>query len=91
MRASTLVMVGFAVVFGLLAVFVAQSWLNSQAAMRAKVEDPRPTPAVKTVVVAQQPLRYGMELNASMLSEVPWATETLPAFHRLPVADGRSA
>ena len=79
MRASTLVMVGFAVVFGLLAVFVAQSWLNSQAAMRAKVEDPRPTPAVKTVVVAQQSLRYGMELNASMLSEVPWATDTLPA------------
>ena len=40
MRASTLVMVGFAVVFGLLAVFIAQIWLDNQAAMRAKVELP---------------------------------------------------
>ena len=31
MRTSTIVMIAFAVVFGLLAVFVAQSWLNSQA------------------------------------------------------------
>ena len=36
MRSSTIVMIGFAVVFGLLAVFVAQSWLSSQAEMRAK-------------------------------------------------------
>ena len=31
MRASTIVMIGFAVVFGLLAVFIAQAWLNNQA------------------------------------------------------------
>ena len=34
MRASTIVMIGFAVLFGLLAVFIAQQWLNSQAEMR---------------------------------------------------------
>ena len=79
MRASTLVMVGFAVVFGLLAVFVAQSWLNSQAAMRARVEEPKPAQVTRTVVVAQQPLRYGTELAAAMLAEVPWASDTLPA------------
>ena len=79
MRASTLVMVGFAVVFGLLAVFIAQIWLDNQAAMRAKVDDPKPAVAARTVVVAQQPLRYGAELAASMLAEVPWASETLPA------------
>jgi hypothetical protein len=28
-RASTIVMIGFAVVFGLLAVFIAQVWLNN--------------------------------------------------------------
>jgi pilus assembly protein CpaB len=72
-------MVGFAVVFGLLAVFIAQIWLDNQAAMRAKVDDPKPAVAAKTVVVAQQPLRYGTELAASMLAEVPWASETLPA------------
>ena len=36
MRASTIVMIAFAVVFGLLAVFVAQSWLNSAADQRMK-------------------------------------------------------
>ena len=36
MRASTIVMIGFAVVFGLLAVFIAQVWLNNQANMQAK-------------------------------------------------------
>ena len=30
-RASTIVMIAFAVVFGLLAVFIAQAWLNNQA------------------------------------------------------------
>ena len=32
MRTSTIVMIGVAVLFGLLAVFVAQSWLNSELA-----------------------------------------------------------
>ena len=36
MRASTIVMIGFAVIFGLLAVLIAQIWLNNQATMRAK-------------------------------------------------------
>ena len=36
MRSSTVVMIVFAVVFGLIAVFLAQSWLNSQAEMRAR-------------------------------------------------------
>ena len=36
MRASTFVMIGFAVVFGLLAVFIAQIWLNNQASQRVK-------------------------------------------------------
>ena len=29
-------MIGFAVVFGLLAVFIAQVWLNNEASMQAK-------------------------------------------------------
>ena len=36
MRASTLVMIGFAVVFGLLAVFIANMWLNKQAKQQAQ-------------------------------------------------------
>ena len=80
MRASTLVMIGFAVLFGLLAVFIAQAWLNSQAEMRMKsLEANKPTPAAtKTIVVAAKPLRYGMELNAASLREIPWSEESVP-------------
>ena len=50
MRASTTVMIGFAAVFGLLAVFIAQVWLNSKADTRLKniQEQNRPT-ATKTI------------------------------------------
>ena len=79
MRASTIVMIGFAAVFGLLAVFIAQAWLNNQADMRAKnfETDKRPV-AAQTVVVAKQALRFGTELNASMLHELPWPADALP-------------
>ena len=72
-------MIGFAVVFGLLAVFIAQVWLNNQANMRAKNIEPAKTVASQTVVVAKQPLRFGTELNASMLQEVPWPSDALPS------------
>jgi pilus assembly protein CpaB len=73
-------MIGFAVLFGLLAVFIAQAWLNSQAEMRMKsLEANKPTPAAtKTIVVAAKPLRYGMELNAASLREIPWSEEAVP-------------
>ena len=58
-------MIGFAVVFGLLAVFIAQAWLNNQASMQAKNFEANKKPvATQTVVVAKQPLRFGTELNA---------------------------
>ena len=79
MRASTIVMIGFAVVFGLLAVFIAQVWLKNQASMQAKNMRRGPALATQTLVVAKQPLRFGTELNASMLEEVPWPSQSLPA------------
>ena len=73
-------MIGFAVVFGLLAVFIAQVWLNNKANVRAKNLDANKTQvAAQTVVVAKQPLRFGTELNASMLQEVPWPSNALPS------------
>jgi pilus assembly protein CpaB len=73
-------MIGFAVVFGLLAVFIAQVWLNNQANVRAKNLDANKTQvAAQTVVVAKQPLRFGTELNASTLQEVPWPSNALPS------------
>src|ERR1700730_9629555 len=80
-RASTLVMIGFAVLFGLLAVFVAQSWLTSAADARLKsLEAQQKHPAAtQTIVVAGKPLRYDTELNASLLREIPWSEDSLPA------------
>jgi pilus assembly protein CpaB len=80
-RASTLVMIGFAVLFGLLAVFVAQAWLNSQADARMKsLEAQQKHPqAMKTIVVASKPLRFGNELAAPVMNEIPWSEDSLPA------------
>jgi pilus assembly protein CpaB len=78
-RASTIVMIGFAVVFGLIAVFIAQVWLNNQANMQAKNFEANKKPmATQTVVVAKEALRFGTELNASMLQEVAWPAEAMP-------------
>ncbi|MGH9696552.1 MAG: Flp pilus assembly protein CpaB [Bryobacteraceae bacterium] len=77
-------MIGFAVVFGLLAVFIAQVWLNNQADMRAKSMRVEQKPvATQTIVVAKRPLRFGTELNSDVLRETPWPQEALPAgaFH----------
>jgi pilus assembly protein CpaB len=79
-RASTIVMIGFAVLFGLLAAFLAQSWLNSQADERLKSLEARKRPLpTQTIVVANKPLRYGNELTAEVLKEIPWSQTALPA------------
>jgi pilus assembly protein CpaB len=80
LRASTIVMIAFAVVFGLLAVFIAQVWLNNQATQQAKnFEANKKQGAMQTVVVAKQPLRFGTELSESVLEEVPWPIASMPA------------
>jgi pilus assembly protein CpaB len=85
LRASTIVMIGFAVVFGLLAVFIAQAWLNNQAQQARHFEPNQPAVAMKTIVVAKQPLRFGTELSAAMLKEIPWPEASMPtgAFHKI--------
>jgi pilus assembly protein CpaB len=73
-------MIGFAVVFGLLAVFIAQVWLNNQANMQAMNYEANKKPqSTRTIVVAKEPLRFGTELSAAMLQEVPWPSESLPS------------
>jgi pilus assembly protein CpaB len=87
-RASTIVMIGFAVLFGLLAVVIAQTWLNSQAEMRMKSLEAEKKPhATRMIVVAAKPLRYGMEVLAPMLREIPWSEESLPTGAFSSVAD----
>ncbi len=79
MRTSTIVMIAFAAVFGLLAVFVAQSWLDNQTEQRMKSLNAQKKPVTtRTIVVAAKPLRFGNELTAGHLRELPWPDEALP-------------
>ena len=88
MRTSTIVMIAFAVVFGLLAVFIAQSWLNSQAEMRMKSLEANKKPiATRTIVVAGKSLRFGSELSGGALREIPWPEQAIPAGAFATVAD----
>ncbi len=74
-------MIGFAVLFGLLAVFLAQTWLNNQsdARMKSLEAQHKAPPPERTIVVANRPLRFGEELTAQALREVPWPQDALPA------------
>jgi len=80
-RTSTFVMIGFAVLFGLLAVFLAQIWLNNQADERLKSIDAqrKAAPPARSIVVASKPLRFGDELTSGALREMPWPEDALPA------------
>lgn len=80
MRASTIVMIAFAAVFGLLAVFLAQTWLGHQAELRMKNLEAQKKPlSTRTIVVASRPLRFGQELTPSMLREAEWPENAVPA------------
>lgn len=80
MRTSTVVMIAFAVVFGLLAVFLSQAWLNHQADLRLRsIESNRPQVAMRTVVIAATPLRFGTPLSAQSLREVAWPQDAIPS------------
>jgi pilus assembly protein CpaB len=79
-RKNTIIMVGIAVVFGLLAVFVAQGWLNYQAELSRKTVAPKPQAvATRTIVVAAGPLRFGTHVTPEQLREVAWPDEAIPA------------
>jgi len=81
-RTSTIVMIAFAGLFGVIAVFLAQAWLNNAAEqrMRSLEAQRKAVPAAThTIVVASKPLRFGDELSAHALREVPWAEDALPA------------
>jgi pilus assembly protein CpaB len=79
-RSSTIIMIAVAAVFGLLAVFAAQSWLNSQAEARLKsLEAQKIKPAAtQSLVVASRALRFGNELSPAALREMPWPVDAIP-------------
>lgn len=81
MRFKVSVLIPLSVVLGLGAVQAGRSWLDREMDARARVLETasRAKPqAFSTLVVASEPLRFGMELKTGMLKEIPWATDQLP-------------
>lgn len=79
MRASTFIMIAVAAVFGLLAVFAARTWLQSQAHVQHVAEPVRGAPmATRSIVVANRALRFGHDLSTDVLQEIPWPADALP-------------
>jgi pilus assembly protein CpaB len=79
-RASTVVMIVLAGVFGLLAVFVAQAWMNrqdEQMRLKSALNQPKPE-ATRTVVVAASALRFGNPLTSGNLRVISWPEGSLP-------------
>ncbi len=75
-------MIGIAAVIGAISVFAADMWVKSAAnadvvVVQAPVPE-QPQIEFQKIVVASAPLRFGMELDASMLTEIPWPQDALP-------------
>jgi pilus assembly protein CpaB len=74
-------MLGLAVVFGGISIFVADKLVKSKAdAGQTAVISAEPQKAVefKKIVVAKAALRYGMEVTADQLAEIDWPADSLP-------------
>jgi len=87
MRGPALAMVGIAVVVGAVTVVGGRYYLERVSARPAPIAAPAPQIAMATVVVAAQALRFGMELSAAQLKEIPWPADNLPAGAARTVAD----
>ena len=76
-------MIGIAAVCGAASIFAADLWIKSQASAQVDQVKLSAVPdeakvAFKTIVVATEPLRFGMKLERSKLSELPWPKDALP-------------
>ena len=72
-------MLGVAIVFALIAAFVAQNWLRGQVQRRPQQVVVKQELPKTTIVVASQPLFYGAELTRQNTAEIPWLADKLPA------------
>lgn len=75
-------MIGIAAVFGAASIFAADIWLRSQASATAEpvlvAAAPLPEVQFGTIVVAAEPLSFGIGLAPEHLKEIPWPRQALP-------------
>jgi pilus assembly protein CpaB len=76
---KVLIMAGLAVSFGAVSYFAGNHWLDSQAKARVASDGPRePAVVMSTVVVAAEQVRFGQQITAEKLKEVPWPADAVP-------------
>lgn len=83
MKGKAITMIGIAAVIGAISVFAADLWVKSTANATPEVVIEVPAPELprvefQKIVVAAAPLRFGMELDGSLLTEMPWPRDSLP-------------
>jgi pilus assembly protein CpaB len=88
MRGPALVMTGIAVLVGGVTVIGGRYYIERSNARppAAAVQAPQPIASAK-VVVAAQPLRFGMELSSQQLKEVAWPADAVPPGSVSSIAD----
>lgn len=77
MRIGSIVMLAAALVFGVSAAFLAKFWLENQTPETVAVKE-RPAVPLRTVVVAKQSLRFGMQVTQAHLNEIEWPEGAIP-------------
>jgi pilus assembly protein CpaB len=88
-------MILLAVVFGAMAIFAGQKYLERQASRFREVQvvAKTPEPPAQTIVVAAMPLKFGTEVSRQQLREIAWPAGKLPkgAFSKIDeVVDGKT-
>ena len=78
-RASTLLMLLVALLFGGLAVVIAKLWLENQQVEVSQQVTPQPAMVeTKKILVAKKELRFGEAISPEVTSEIDWPQEALP-------------
>jgi pilus assembly protein CpaB len=81
LKGKLIPMLGLAVVFGGISIFVADKLVKNKAGANQPAviaAEPQKVTEFKKIVVARAALRYGMELNSDQLSEIDWPSDSLP-------------
>jgi pilus assembly protein CpaB len=78
MRLGSIVMLVVALTFGVAAAFLAKTLLESDSS-QPRVAENTPPVEMGTIVVAAEPLRYGVELSRANLRELQWPANAVPS------------
>ncbi len=84
MKGKPLIMIGIAVIFGAVSIFVADIWLKQSARTHIETVEvaipavQQPQTSFGAIVVARQPLRFGMTLTPDLLETIPWSQDSVP-------------